>query len=60
LKNVEICSLFQIRPFIVAFGRDIYDVTGDGQRFLVASPVSEESSSPVTLVVNWTAEIKKK
>ena len=52
-------SLFQFRPF-AGGGRDIYDVTGDGQRFLVASPGSEESSSPVTLVVNWTAEIKKK
>ncbi len=51
--------LFQFRPF-AGGGRDIYDVTGDGQRFLVASPGSEESSSPVTLVVNWTAEIKKK
>ena len=50
---------FPINPFGGA-GRDIYDVTGDGQRFLVASPGSEESSSPVTLVVNWTAEIKKK
>lgn len=52
-------ALFQITPFGGA-GRDIYDVTGDGQRFLVATPGSEEISSPVTLVVNWTAEVKKK
>ncbi|MBF8296773.1 MAG: serine/threonine protein kinase [Bacteroidetes bacterium] len=50
-------SLFQIRPF-GGGARDIYDVTSDGQRFLVASPGSEEISSPVTLVVNWTAEIR--
>ena len=51
--------LFQFRPF-VGGGRDIYDVTGDGQRFLVTSLGSLESSSPVTLVVNWPGEIKKK
>jgi Tol biopolymer transport system component len=52
-------ALFQISPFGGA-GRDIYDVTGDGQRFLVATPGSEEISSPITLVVNWTEEVKKK
>ena len=51
--------LFQIRPFAGA-GRDVYDVTGDGERFLVATPGSEESSSPVSLVVNWPAEVKHK
>ena len=51
--------LFHIRPF-AGGGRDIYDVTGDGQRFLVASPGGEENSSPITLVVNWPAEVKKK
>ncbi len=50
-------SFFQFRPF-AGGNRDIYDVTGDGQRFLVASPGREESSSPVTLVVNWTTEIR--
>ena len=51
--------LFHFRPFGGA-GRDIYDVTDDGQRFLVASPGGEDNSSPVTLVVNWPAEQKKK
>lgn len=51
--------LFQTRPFGGGY-RDIYDVTGDGKSFLVASPGSEENSSPVTLVVNWPGEIKKK
>jgi hypothetical protein len=30
-----------------------YDVTGDGQRFLVNSAVDRPSDVPVTLVVNW-------
>ena len=36
-----------------------YDVASDGQRFLVVSPLGEETPSPIHLVVNWTAELKK-
>ena len=35
-----------------------YDVTADGQRFLVINSVDEEQSSPLTLVVNWNAGLK--
>jgi serine/threonine protein kinase len=51
--------LFQISPFRGA-SRDLYDATADGQRFLVATPGGEEIPSPITLVVNWQAEVKKK
>ena len=51
--------LFAVRPF-GGVARDIYDVTPDGQRFLVASQGGEEAASPVTLVVNWIAEVKNK
>ncbi len=37
-----------------------YEVTADGKRFLVNTVVGEFSSSPITLVVNWDAEVKKK
>ncbi len=33
-----------------------YDVSADGQRFLINLAVGEESSAPITLVQNWTAE----
>jgi len=37
-----------------------YDVTADGQRFLIATAVNEtEGPPPMTVVVNWTAAIKK-
>jgi hypothetical protein len=36
-----------------------YDVTADGQRFLVINSVEDEESSPLTLVVNCTAGLKK-
>jgi len=36
-----------------------YDVTADGQRFLVTQGVRELAPSPITVVVNWTATLKK-
>jgi serine/threonine protein kinase/Tol biopolymer transport system component len=36
-----------------------YDVSADGQRFLVNTDVGEVTSSPLTVVLNWTAELKK-
>jgi hypothetical protein len=44
-----------------------YDVTPDGNRFLVISPVnagaaplaSAPDSTPITVVVNWSAALKK-
>jgi eukaryotic-like serine/threonine-protein kinase len=35
-----------------------YDVTADGQRFLVNMAVAEARSLPFTVVVNWTAGLK--
>ncbi|MCX6132879.1 MAG: protein kinase [Ignavibacteriales bacterium] len=37
-----------------------YDVTADGKRFLVNTVLGETLSFPITLVVNWDAELKKK
>jgi len=37
-----------------------YAASSDGQRFLIGVPVGEETSAPFTVVVNWTAELKKK
>jgi len=37
----------------------LYDVTPDGQRFLIAMPVREKDPSYVTLVLNWTADLPK-
>ena len=36
-----------------------YDVSADGQRFLVNTMPDESASTPVTVVVNWTAELKR-
>jgi hypothetical protein len=36
-----------------------YAVTGDGQRFLLNAIVETEVAAPLTVVVNWTAEVKR-
>jgi Tol biopolymer transport system component len=35
-----------------------YDVSGDGQRFLIAVPVEESTPESITVVLNWTADLK--
>jgi len=39
--------------------RQQYDVTRDGQRFLINVPLEDAAPSPITVVVNWTASLKK-
>jgi len=36
-----------------------YDVSADGQRFLINAPVENTSSEAVTVVVNWTAGLPR-
>ena len=38
---------------------DEYAVTADGQRFLVLVPLGEAAPSPITVVLNWTAGLKR-
>ena len=47
-------ALFQtriVRPSFVLFQ---YDVTADGQRFLINSLPREDAAAPLTLLSNWT------
>ncbi|MEO8056609.1 MAG: hypothetical protein ABI768_15720, partial [Acidobacteriota bacterium] len=37
-----------------------YDVFADGRRFIVNTVVTEKSSTPLTLVENWTATVRAK
>jgi hypothetical protein len=53
-----VVPLFTIRP---GGPRSFYAPAPDGQRFLVNGSLLEQttSSSPITIVVNWTAGLKK-
>jgi Tol biopolymer transport system component len=44
-------------PVLIPFR---YDVSADGQHFLVAVPREQKVPAPLTLVQNWTALLKKK
>ena len=48
--------LFATRP---ATGNYAYDVSADGQRFLLDNVVEQPGSESITLVFNWTSEIKR-
>jgi Tol biopolymer transport system component len=36
-----------------------YDVTADGQRFLINAPRAQTNPSPITVMLNWTAGLKR-
>ncbi len=36
-----------------------YDVTPDGQHFLIATPPERKEAAPITLVQNWALGVKK-
>jgi hypothetical protein len=53
--------LFQTRTPRVDFPgfHSLYDVTPDGLRFLVVSEPEVRPASPITIVLDWTAGLKK-
>jgi Tol biopolymer transport system component len=54
--------LFQSNVVAVAGGMGTnahYDVTPDGQRFIVASRSSGIADPPITIVLNWSEELKR-
>jgi hypothetical protein len=64
VEHVTPVALFNLGPDRgVSFGgwlrTSSYDVARDGQRFLVARSVGANSRPALTVVVNWTAPLKK-
>jgi Tol biopolymer transport system component len=57
--SVEVGSVRKLFSGIPASGGYLYDVSADGQRILVAVPVSSQKPpEPITLVQNWPAALK--
>jgi eukaryotic-like serine/threonine-protein kinase len=54
-------ELFQITPRQPVSTNDqfVYDVSRDGQRFLVLTPVKRREASPMSVVLNWPAKLNK-
>ena len=53
-------SLFESRvaPVGARDGID-YAVTADGRRFLIVCAAEQTSAAPITVVLNWAAELSK-
>ncbi len=51
--------LFNSHPANASANGYEYAPAQDGQRFLVTTVKTEGESSPITVVVNWTAGLKK-
>ena len=51
--------LFQTRIVPLVEARNHFDVTRDGQRFVVNSRRPEDAAQPITVVVGWAPEAKK-
>ncbi|MEP6707320.1 MAG: protein kinase [Pyrinomonadaceae bacterium] len=57
LEVGAVWALFEARP---GGPGNVYDVTADGQRFLVNTALEQKApSAPITLVINWTADLKR-
>jgi serine/threonine protein kinase len=62
VTGMEISSpveLFEVRNPQRGLGNRQYDVTADGQRFLVNLRTAESAAPPITVITNWTASLKK-
>ena len=54
-------ALFQAHPYqqVLSTGVFTYDVSRDGKRFLVNTLSEKTAASPVTVILNWQAELRK-
>jgi len=54
-------ALFQAIPRVLVATSELvtYDVVKDGQRFLVNTQMKDPKSQPLTVILNWTAAVKK-
>jgi len=54
-------ALFQTHRRQPVSSQDVfsYDVSGDGQRFLIATKVDEANAAPLSILLNWASEMEK-
>jgi hypothetical protein len=53
--------LFQTHRRQAVSAQDVfsYDVSGDGQKFLIVSKVDEANPAPLSVLINWASEMEK-
>lgn len=47
--------LFDTGLYINQAGSSHYAVTADGERFLLAKPLTDAAPTPITVILNWTS-----
>lgn len=54
-------TLFQTRMRQPISAQDFfsYDVTADGQKFLINTKVDEPNAAPLSIILNWASELEK-
>jgi Tol biopolymer transport system component len=52
-------TLFRVPPRTARTVTFSYDVAKDGQQFLFNTPIDNTESTPVTVVLNWTEQLRK-
>jgi eukaryotic-like serine/threonine-protein kinase len=52
-------GLFKTRMMAWTTNFHEFDVTPDGQRFLIGTLIGDTKAAPPTVIINWTAELKK-
>jgi hypothetical protein len=54
-------ALFQTHRRQPVSAQDVfsYDVSGDGQRFLINTKVDEANAAPLSVLLNWVSEMDK-
>ena len=53
--------LFQANPreMVATSEHVVYDVSRDGQRFLINTPVKQADTQPMSIILNWPAKLSK-
>jgi Tol biopolymer transport system component len=52
-------TLFDLRVPTFTSSQAQFAVTADGQKFLIANTFGENKSEPITVALNWTADLKR-
>ena len=54
-------ALFQAtpRPPVLVYDFFVYDVSRDGQRFIVNTPAKQADTQPMSVLLNWSTRLKK-
>ncbi len=60
VRVIDRTPLFSTRPYFTGTGLPPYDVSRDGQRFLMVRRWVDDAASPAVIVLHWAEEMKRR